>query len=135
MSLLESKNIVVLGVIAFLVMSFWGLSAMQMDKDGKMIHCPFMDHSASFCQMSLGEHINQWQQMFTIVKEKSLFLFSMSLLILLFSILFTITLRTYYQLKFQSLRNYLYRHKPEIKLFNRMLLAFSDGIIHSKIYA
>ena len=134
MFLLKSKNIVVLGIIAFLAMSFWSLSSMSMDMNSHMVSCPFMNDSSSFCQMSIAEHIGQWQQFFTITKEKSLWL-SLSLLVSLFVIRFTIGAKVYKKLKYQQFRQYLYWHKPEIKLFDYLALAFSDGIIRSKIYA
>src|SRR5207247_2533773 len=111
MSLLISKNIVVLGIIAFLAMSFWSLFSMSMDMNGRMVNCPFMNDSSSFCQMSVAEHINQWQQFFTMTKEKSLILSLFSLLIS-FVTGFFITTKAYEKLKHQQFRNYFYRHKP-----------------------
>lgn len=135
MSILSSKSIVTLGMIAFLVMSFWSLSSMSVDMNGTMIHCPFMDDSSSFCQMNVSEHIWQWQQFFTMTKEKSLLLSLFSLLILIQITVATAAARAYEKLKYQRFRNHLYWHDPEIKLFDTLALAFSDGIIHSKIYA
>ena len=135
MSLLRSKNIVALGIIAFLAMSFFSLSSMSMDMDGRMINCPFMNGSSSFCQMSVSEHINQWQQFFTVTREKSLLLFLSSLLSFLSITVLAITKKADGKLEHQRFRNYCYRHKPEIKLFDNFALAFSRGIIHPKICA
>jgi|SRR3989344_796262 len=135
MTLLKSKSIVTLGVIAFLTISFWSLSSMSMDMNGRMINCTFMDDSSSFCQMSVSEHIGQWQQFFTIIRERNLFLSLFSLLIFPYIAVFAITTKTYEKLKHQRFRSYFYWHRPEIKLFDHLALAFSDGIIHSKIYA
>ena len=132
MLLLNSKNIITLGMIAFLAMSAWSLFSMQMDMDGKMTNCPFMDSSSSFCQMSISEHINAWQKFFTLIKENSLLLSLFSLLTLISVNLFIKDQNK--ELDYQ-LRNYLYRYRPEVKLFDNLLLAFSQGIIHSKIYA
>lgn len=108
---------------------------MSFDMNGKMMHCPFMTDSQSFCQMSVSEHINQWQHFFTAIKEKSLLLSLFSLLIFIQIAVVAINVKAFEKLKHQRFRNYLYRHKPEIKLFDYLALAFSDGIIHSKIYA
>ncbi len=133
MVLLSSKNMVVVGSIVFLTMSFFMLYAMPMDKDGRMVNCPFMNGSTGFCQMTLADHMNLWQQFFLTTKLKDIV--TLSLFTFIFSILFATNLLTYYQLKSQSLRNYLYRYQPELKLFDYLLLAFSQGLIHSKIYA
>lgn len=125
------ENIIILGIIAFLVMSFWSLYAMPLGMDGKMAHCPFMSPVSSFCQMSVSEHINQWQQFFRLMREKSLLL---SLLISFLVALFVIDGKAYGKSQRQLHRNYLYRYKPEIKLFDYLVLAFSQGIIKSKIY-
>ncbi len=130
----NSKNIIALAIIAFVVMSFWSLFSMPMDMNGKMVNCPFMDGSSSFCQMSISEHISAWQRFFTALREKNLLLSLFSLLIILSVNLFVSRDREDKN-QYQRLRNYLYRYKPEIKLFDRLELAFSDGLIHSKIYA
>jgi len=131
--LLGAKNIIALGIIAFLVMSFWSLSSMSMDMNGRMINCPFMNDSSNLCQMSVAEHISQWQQFSTIIRERVLLL--SFLLIFLYSARFSIAAQAYEKLKHHRFRNYFYRYKPELKLFNHLALAFSDGLIHSKIYA
>ena len=129
----KSKNIIILGMIAFLAMSFFSLSSISMDMNGRMINCPFMNSISSLCQMSVSDHINQWQQFFTMIREKSLLLSLLS--VSLYIVGFFITIKTYEKLKYQLFRNYFYRYRPEIKLFNNLELAFSRGIIHSKIYA
>ncbi|OGZ67865.1 MAG: hypothetical protein A3D35_00700 [Candidatus Staskawiczbacteria bacterium RIFCSPHIGHO2_02_FULL_34_9] len=132
MSLLKSKNIVVLGMIAFLAMSFLSLFSMPMDMNGRMINCPYS--SSGFCQMSASEHISRWQQFFTMTKGDNLIL-------ALFSLLIVIWIGLFNRNKFKGMKQYqkfrinFYRYKPELKLFNYLLLAFSRGIIRSKIYA
>lgn len=93
-----------------------------------------MDGSSSFCQMNISEHISAWQKFFTILKEKNLLLSLFSLLII-FSVGLFAAKEQEDKAQYQRLRNYLYRYKPEIKLFDHLILAFSDGLIHSKIYA
>ncbi len=107
---------------------------MSVDMNGKMVNCPFMDGSSSFCQMSVSEHISQWKQFFTVIREK-IYLLYLSFFIFLFYTLFLINNKLYDKLQSQRSRNYLYRHKPEIKLFDNLVIAFSQGIIHPRIYA
>src|SRR3989344_9451182 len=99
MVLVNSKNIIILGIVAFLAMSFWSLSSMSMDMNGRMINCPFMNGSSSFCQMSVTEHINQWQQFFTMTREKSLLLYLSFLLISLYVMGFNVITKAYEKLK------------------------------------
>ena len=127
----KENIIIILGTVAFLVMIFWSLFSMPFDVNGHMVNCPFMNESSIFCQMNVSEHINQWQQFFTMIREKNLLLS----LFFLYVAVFAIIKRTYEKVKHQRFRNYLYWHRPEIKLFNHLALAFSQGIIHSKIYA
>jgi hypothetical protein len=135
MTLLNSKNLIAFGIIAFLIMSFWSLSSMSMDMNGRMINCPFMDDSSSFCQMSVVEHITQWQQFFIMTRDKNLVSSLFFLLIFLYVLGFAIPIKTYEKLKHQRFLNYFYHYKPELKLFDYLLLAFSQGLIRSKIYA
>ena len=128
------ENIIILGIVAFLLMGFWGLYSMPADENGKMVSCPFISDLSGFCQMSLNEHVSLWQQIFSITKLKELFLLPLYLFAVFF-ILFSIIRKTYCKLKSQPFYSYLYEHAPEIKVFDRALLAFSEGIIHSKIYA
>ena len=134
MPLLKTKNIIIFGVIVFLIMNFWSSYFMMSDWQGKMVNCPFMAGSSSFCQMNLFEHISQWKQLFTAVHGKSLLSFLSVLLIFLPIALLAADARAYNRLKLQWLRSHLYRYKPEIKLFDYLVVAFSQGIIHPEIY-
>lgn len=133
----KSKSLIVLGIIAFLVMSFWGLYSMPTNERGMMGDCPFMNHSTSLCQMSAAEHIAQWQQLFALVKTDKFSLFLFASLIIAFIVL-TFPFAKNYRIKTPPLsrfRLYSSRYRPEIKLFNHLLLAFSQGILNPRIYA
>ena len=129
---LSLKNIVTLMGIAFLLMGFYALYSMPVD--GAMTHCPFMGDLPVFCQMTLTQHIDLWHQMFAITKVKELFILPLWLATMI--VLFLFAGRAYlHKLTSQPFYRYLYDHAPEMKVFNRMLLAFFRGIIHPKIYA
>ncbi len=134
MVFLKLKNIVILGIIAFLAISFWGSYSM-LDKNGKMTSCPFMKDSSSICQMSVFEHISQWKQLFNLIQERNLLSFLSTFLVSLTVISFATNTQVYNKLKLQRFRNYFYWYKPEVKLFDRLVIAFSQGNIHSQIYA
>lgn len=124
------ENIIALGIVAFLIMNFWSLYSMSVNMNTNMFNCPFMNGSSSFCQMSIFDHVSRWQQFFLLIREKA-FLLSFPLLMLIF----LINPKISNTLQSQRLRNHLYRYKPEIKLFDYLIIAFAQGIIHSKIYA
>ncbi|MBI3337606.1 MAG: hypothetical protein HY005_03225 [Candidatus Staskawiczbacteria bacterium] len=135
MVLFGFKNVFIIGIVAFLAISFWSLYSMPTDENGIMVNCPFMSGSSSFCQMSVPEHINQWRQLFAVIQEKSLLLLLSVLLVFLPSMSSAVNLIAYNSLKFQLFRNYFYWYKPEVKLFDRLVVDFSQGNIHPKIYA
>ncbi len=135
MVLLNSKNILILGMITFLAVGFWGLYFMSVDVNGKMGNCPFVDNSSSFWPMGILEHISQWQQFFTIIRGKRLLVSLLSLLVFFAIVAFAVPIKLREKLKRLQSRQHLYWHKPEIKLFDYLVLAFSKGILNPKIYA
>ena len=61
-----------LAFIAFLSVAFLGISqsmGMEKQNDGKMGGCLFSG-KAEICTMTFGEHISQWQSMFTTTAPK-----------------------------------------------------------------
>lgn len=135
MFLTHSKSIVGLGIIALLVISFWGLYSMPINEQGEMSNCPFLNESATVCPMSTADHIAKWQQLFTVTPEKNLLLLSLALLVLMLVALFPFISKVRNKLPYQRFRNYIYKHKPEIKLFDHLLIAFSQGILNPRLYA
>lgn len=128
------ENVFILGLVAFLIMSFWSLYSMPTGVNGEMLNCPLMNGSASLCQMNVFEHISQWQKLFTVIQGENLFLLFLASLVFIHVASFVITKRARDKQKLQRLRNYFYWYKPEIKLFDKLLAAFSQGIINPKIY-
>ena len=65
----SARAILFLGLIAFLLIGFFGMphSNMVMGPDGNMTmsNCPFMSGQAVVCNMNPLEHIAAWQSMFT----------------------------------------------------------------------
>lgn len=119
-------------LILFIFISVFGLSlTMQVHEDGSMANCPFMMEQSSMCKMPVGDHIAWWQQVFTAIPELSSFL----LLILIFfvGLTFLIFQFTLAPPITRTLETYQ-RNNPDIRLFNGLSVAFSEGILHPKIY-
>ena len=66
-----SENLIPLVLAPFVFMSLFGIGIGMDMKDGQMSSCPFMASQASVCQMSVTEHIGQWQQAFLGVPANS----------------------------------------------------------------
>lgn len=128
------KRLTLIALFTFIFITLFGLNlSMNMDKDGKMPNCPTMSNSSAICQMSTTEHIARWQAMFTATYQSG----NLFLLAALFTVAFIyISFKRQTDLKSSldsAYRYYLYK-QPEAKLFNYLTQAFSDGILHPKIY-
>lgn len=121
-------------IALFIFIGVFGLSmSMPTDKHGMMTSCPFMINKSSICNMSATDHIAKWQQMFTTTLQSS----NLFLLALVAVAFIYVSLKRQTDLRSSSYyahRYYLYKN-PEVKLFNYLTQAFSDGILHPKIYA
>lgn len=127
-----SKLLIKSALLTFIFVTLFGLNlSMQTHADGKMSNCPFMVGQSSMCQMPAGDHILKWQQMFVAIPQFSYFLFLS--VVFFVSLTFLISQFTLASPNTLTLKAYKTNH-PENKLFNNLLLAFSDGIIHPKIY-
>jgi len=94
-----------------------------------------MNNSAEICRMDALEHITQWQSMLSAIPQFDKALAMVGLLA--FSLVFVIfrfldperhTLHYFFSRRYQ-------RKHPDSPLFNYLRVAFSDGILHPKIYA
>lgn len=130
----QTLTIVVAGV--FLFSAVFSISlGMQSDAHGTMYDCPFVSLQTSLCQMGILEHIAKWQQLFTAVFSKSATLTSVLLLLLTLAALATFA-REYHNVFFaRTLSPPIPKSKPGVKLFNYLVVAFAEGILHSKVYA
>jgi len=118
-------------LITFIFISVFGLNLGMMYKNGKMTNCP-LDNSSSICQMNVGSHIAKWQQMFQAFPSTTVSLFFLLGFFFIAPVFyvgtrFSLAPPTSHRLKF-------YQNKQRDILFDKLLLAFSDGILHSKIY-
>lgn len=107
---------------------------MHMNKDGRMSNCPMQANSSSICQMNTTEHITKWQALFTATTRSSNLFLLIALLTVAFIYIMTLKRRTNLQSSSYFSYKYTLYKLPEVKLFNYLLAAFSDGIIHPKLY-
>jgi len=126
--LLSAATLFLVGSLGF---SYLG---MEMEVGGEMSNCPFMASEASICQMSATEHISQWQQTFLGIPSKANFLALALLLAAAVLLTFAKSLSKFKKLT--ELAAQLFAHHTEhvVKVFDPLLLAFSDGILKPRIY-
>lgn len=132
-----SKTLLVLGLIAFLLVGFFGLShsSMAMGEDGNMTmsNCPFMSGQAVVCNMNPLEHIAAWQNMFTSIPQQDV----ATLLLLLLASLALVFIWTGQKRSSvtDSLQTPQYvRIKEYIPIANSLQELFSNGILNPKLY-
>ena len=105
---------------------------MNMDMNGDMTPCPFMSDNAAVCPMSVATHIAEWQQLFTSIPNSLISAFA-----LIFSILFiVVSLFAKYTLWKPHIRLFIAKqHYSDLKVFAPLHIAFSRGILNSRLYA
>ncbi len=124
-----------IGVAAVLVASFGFLAlfglplSMTTDEHGMMSNCPFMSQVEVICPMQVGEHITKWQRAITGIPQEAL---DIALAVLIVLACWSLILRegALINTALQRLR----RERGRSTLFNFLQLAFSQGILHPKIY-
>ena len=128
------KNFIPFVFASFVFASLFGMGISMEMKDGQMSSCPFVASQASICQMSVTEHISQWQQAFLGIPTKTNLLALALLLLAVFVIPFAKPLTKIKQNEL-AIRLISYCKTAATKIFDPLLLAFSDGILNPKIYA
>lgn len=122
----------IVGLTLFTV--FFGLSHFGMSGHygPKMVNCPFMPGHSSICKMSPMEHIQAWQNMFTVLPAKE----ALSLVFSLLALLALLGVREIFYTSNPPLSN-LYRNfflKNRISIPNPLKEAFSSGILNPKLF-
>lgn len=130
------KKLWLIVIMTFLIAVISGISfTMGAGNKGTMGNCPFMDNASSLCQMGVAEHMEKWRQLFAAIQNRNtFFLFVLGLLFtafVIYRLTFYFSLAPPLVLIFQRYQ----KKNPEVKLFDHLLLAFSDGVIQPKIFA
>ena len=125
---ISRKNIYILVILAFVSISIGGIVGMHTDDMGQTTACPFTATSA-ICQMSVFEHIEAFQNMFSGILIKNIFL---SILLILLIVSFSVTLHINGP---PNLFRFFIKESLSFSNFNKILLALSDGRLQPKLYA
>lgn len=129
-----SENLIIFVFASFAFASILGVGMSMEMTDGKMSGCPFMASQATLCQMSVTEHISQWQQAFLGIPTKT---DSLAFVVILLAAIITPFTKLFSQFEKQrefAARLLAYCKTHIAKTFNPLLFAFSDGILNPKIY-
>lgn len=129
-----SENFIIFVLASFAFMSILGMGVGMEMKDGKMSSCPFTAGQETMCQMNITEHIAQWQQAFLGILTKTDFL---ALAVALLIAIIASFIKSFPQLKKLTAptAQFLAYHRANCaKVFDQLLVAFSDGILNPKIY-
>lgn len=124
------KFSVIICTIWILIFGFFQLE-FGMNVNKSMANCPFNAHSEAMCQMNPMEHIQEWQNAFTVLPTKNIV--SMFLFILAFILIgrFAFSNRFLVQKSsFLFLKNII----NSFRIFNPLKDAFSNGILNPKIF-
>lgn len=134
--LTNAKVLTVVLVLTLSSISIFTLGThINMDNKDSMSSCLLMitEQESLGCQMTIAQHVNQWQQMFIAISGSNiLMLFFLTLLPLGLALL-----SKQFMLDPPSLQLYkrYIKENFQFKLFDYLLQAFSSGVLHSKIYA
>ena len=134
----HTKALIGVVLSVFLFVSFLGVAHadMTMGPDGQMSsNCPFMPGMATLCQMNPFEHIAAWQGMFTAVPNQNDIL--TILFLLAFALGVTLLVRANWSMAppktLASQSSFTY-YKRYIPIMSPLQEAFSDGILHPKLF-
>ena len=118
-----------------LAATFGMMIGMQTDEHGMMSGCPFMSEQASICPMGVMEHIAKWQQLVTAVLFTShtsdSFIFFLLAVVIFFY--FCAYAKSLFLLFVPSPP--VMHSRQEIALYHHLKIAFSQGILHPRLYA
>lgn len=128
-----SEIILPLVLASFLFAAVFSIAGGMKMKDGQMSSCPFTANQASICQMSIMEHIDQWQQAFLGIPTKSNILI-LALLLIAFAVIPFVKYFSQTKQLEVAVRLRSYFRDTASKILNPLILAFSDGILSPKIY-
>lgn len=127
--MMSQENMSLLLILVIVFSFSFGVATMDMDGNGNMSDCLFIN-TITICPMSFFEHIAVFQSNFRAISFKTLLLTLLVLALFLILNSKTIPLDQQPRIKLKLFsKNY-----PKSPIFNKLLLALSDGIIQPKLY-
>ncbi len=124
------KKISLLVILVLILFFSFGMATMNIDNKGDMSNCPFMN-SGAICQMSFSEHIATFQSIFRAIPSRIVLSLMLALAFLL--VLCSKPISRIYSPPIKL--EYFIKYDFQLSIYNKILLALSDGIIQPKIYA
>ena len=124
-------------LIVFVLISFISVSVLSIGmgmEEGEMSSCPFIAGHAAMCQMNAVEHIAQWQKTFLALRIQENLLALIIVLLAVVVIPFAKPPSRLKELTEYISRLFIYQRMHLVKVFDPLLLAFSDGILKPRIY-
>ncbi len=131
----HGKIIATVAIASVLVLATVGMHGM-MESDGSMSACPFMSDTTTLCPMTVTQHLSQWQSLLRAIlpPAQSLVLLAVALLLIFWTVQYINPLRLLNPPNHALI--FFYRwYLLMIRSLDRMLLAFSDGILNSRLFA
>ncbi|MBI5135110.1 hypothetical protein HZA86_02660 [Candidatus Uhrbacteria bacterium] len=133
-SLSSIGKIIATGAMAsVLVLSTVGMHGM-MGSDGSMASCPFMSDAKVVCSMPVMEHLSQWQAMTRSVAPEGGALLAL-LLLLVFGAIQSIRPLQLLNPPNSPPSAFLRWYQLRIRSLDRILIAFSHGILNGRLFA
>lgn len=129
-----SENLVIFMFISFVFVSILGMSMSMKMTDGQMSSCPFTIGQTAMCQMGAIEHIAKWHQAFPGISTKTNFLALIAGLLAIVIISLSRPFSQFEKLTRLAARLFAYHKAHFVKIFDPLLIAFSNGILNPKIY-
>ncbi len=138
LSLKKISNFIAVMVMVAVLVSILGalyFMGMGMELNGKMSNCIFMSINTGICNMTLAEHINLWQVMFTAIIQKG-FLLNALLVILLYFVYVIVSYGRFNQVLFlkEFVNQFYLKLKAYLSFFDYLKEALSFGVLSPKIY-
>lgn len=134
-----SKYLLLFAILAFFFVGFLGLGHTSMDisadRQTSASNCFMPGMTEVLCQMNPLEHIAEWQSMFTAApNQNDVLMFLLALLALVLGTLFLHSHQSTAPPKILvSQFKFLY-YKRHIPIVSPLQEAFSNGILHPKLY-
>jgi len=128
----SGKALIIGLVLTIIAIATFGITlGMSATNGGIMLGCPLMNGFSSLCQMDILGHIAQWQTLFTsIIPSSALAL----IVLLLLTVLSFVRFKLEEEETIRQQLQYLLQKDPTARLFNYLVLLFSSGVLHPKIY-
>lgn len=128
-----NKALALMAALTLILVAILGVGMeMNMGSSGSMTGCLFMNHQGALCPMNALEHIAKWQEIFNAIPSLKFAYASIFILLLLYVLPSLSPIGSKQGLE-QS-PHALARNNALLASLDYIMLAFSQGLLHPKIY-